>query len=74
MSQAKLSQKYQIVVPKEARLEMGVKAGDHLLVESLHGVTILVPKPKKIGKFLKGLAKGTYSQDYLLHERKTWSD
>ena len=72
MSQAKLSQKNQIVVPKEAREEMKVRAGDRLIVETLHGVTILIPRPKKIGSSLRGLSKGFYSRGYLGEERKSW--
>lgn len=72
MAYAKLSQKHQIVVPKEAREEMGVKAGDQLIVETLHGVTLLMPKPKKIGRHLRGLSKGLYSKNYLKDERTSW--
>jgi len=74
MPQAKISQKYQIVIPKEAREEMHVGAGDFLIVESLHGVTVLIPKPKKIGRALRGLSKGLYSKGYLADERKSWPD
>ena len=72
MPEAKLSEKYQIVVPKQAREEMGVKAGDHLLVETLHGLTLLLPKPKKISRALRGYSKGLFSLDYLPKERKSW--
>jgi AbrB family looped-hinge helix DNA binding protein len=58
MPQAKVSQKYQIVIPKEARQEMKVGSGDKLIVEAPHGVTILLPKPKKMGRALRGLSKG----------------
>lgn len=73
MSQVKLSRKHQIVIPKEARQEMQVKAGDHLIVESLHGITIILPRPKIIGRHLKGLAKGIYSSRYLGKERRSWT-
>ncbi len=73
MPQTKMSQKNQIVIPKEAREEMHVKGGDHLIVEALHGVTILIPKPKKISRSLRGLSKGVYPPNYLTHERKSWS-
>ena len=72
MAQAKMSQKNQIVIPKEAREEMHIKGGDQLIVEALHGVTILIPRPKKIGRSLRGLSKGLYSSDYLTRERKSW--
>ena len=72
MPEATLSQKYQIVIPKEARKEMGIEAGDKIIVETIHGVTLLIPKPKKTGTLLKGLLKGLYPKDYLSNERKSW--
>lgn len=72
MGQAKISQKNQIVIPKEAREEMKVHAGDEILVEAIHGITLLMPKPKRIGRFLKGFSEGTYSKGYLPSERKSW--
>ena len=73
MPQATISQKNQIVVPKEARQGMHVGAGDQLIVETINGVTILLPKPKKIGRALKGLSSGVYPKNYLRRERKSWS-
>ena len=72
MSQAKISQKNQIVIPKAAREEMHVKAGDRLIVETIHGVTLLMPRPKNIGRHLRGLNKKMYSKTYLTRERKSW--
>ena len=73
MSQATISQKNQIVIPKQARQGMHVGAGDQLIVETINGVTILLPKPKKIGRALKGLSSGVYPKNYLRRERKSWS-
>lgn len=72
MPQAKISQKHQIVIPKEARTEMHVKAGDRLIVETIHGITLLMPRPKKTGRHLRGLDRGIYSKGYLNDERKSW--
>lgn len=73
MPHATISQKNQIVIPREARQGMHVGAGDQLIVETINGVTILLPKPKKIGQALKGLSKGVYPKNYLRRERKSWS-
>ncbi len=73
MSQAKVSEKYQIVIPKEARDAMKVKKGDHLIVETFDGITFLIPKAKKMSRFLKGLFKGTFPKNYLKKERMSWS-
>lgn len=72
MTTAKISQKYQIVIPKEARKEMKVEAGDHLWVETLHGITLLMPKPQNVAEKIRGLSKDIYSKHYLKRERKSW--
>lgn len=72
MAVQKLSTKNQIVLPKEAREAMGVKGGDELLVVVKDGLTIVMPKPKRYARVLRGLAKGTYPSDYLKRERRAW--
>lgn len=72
MGQAKLSGKYQIVIPKEAREAMSVKAGDKLMVATFHGVTFIVPRKKKISEMLRGLSKGMFPEGYLGNERGSW--
>lgn len=72
MTQAKLSEKYQIVIPKEAREAMSVKAGDKLIVTTIRGVTFIIPKKKKVAEMLRGLSKGMFQDDYLKKERESW--
>lgn len=72
MAQAKLSEKYQIVIPKESREAMSLKAGDHLIVETIHGITLIIPKRKKISNMLCGLSKGMFQDHYLKNERGSW--
>ena len=72
MGVQKLSSKNQIVIPKEAREAMGVKGGDHLLIVVKDGLTIVMPKPKRYARALRGLAKGMYPADYLKRERREW--
>ena len=67
-----MSSKNQIVVPKEARTALGVKAGDKLLVEVRGKLMILMPKPKDPLKSLYGIAKGLYPDGYLKKERESW--
>jgi len=70
--EATLSSKNQIVIPKEAREALGVKAGDKLLIV-VHGDGVIVlQKPKSFHKALRGLARGTYPPDYLKKERESW--
>jgi len=68
----KLSSKNQLVLPKEAREAMGVKGGDELLVVVKDGLTIVLPKPKRYARALRGIAKNIYPRDYLKRERRAW--
>ena len=70
--EATLSSKNQIVIPKEAREALGVKAGDKLLIVVHGNGVILRQKPKSYSEAIKGLAKGLYPPDYLQKERESW--
>jgi AbrB family looped-hinge helix DNA binding protein len=72
MAVQKLSSKNQIVIPREARQAMGVKGGDELLIVVKDNLTLVLPKPKRYTRALKGLAKGTYPPNYLKRERRSW--
>ena len=69
---ATLSSKNQIVIPREAREELGVKSGDKLLVVSKDGKVLIMARPQSFAKSLKGMAKGKYPADYIEQERKSW--
>jgi len=73
MSQATLSAKNQIVIPREAREALGVKPGDKLLVVVRRGRVIVLEKPKAPHSALRGLGAGTYPDGYLAKERKSWA-
>lgn len=72
MAVQRLSSKNQIVIPKEARQAMGVKAGDELLIVVKGGLMLVMPEPKRYAPTLGGLAKGTYPLGYLKRERRSW--
>ncbi len=72
MAEAKLSAKNQIVIPREARLALKVKAGDKILVVVRGDRVILLQKPKAFHAAIRGLAKGMYGDDYLAKERESW--
>lgn len=72
MHEAKLSTKNQIVIPREARTALDVKAGDKLLVVVRNGTVVLLPKPKKYSRSLKDITKDVYPPDYLKKERESW--
>jgi antitoxin PrlF len=72
MADATLSSKNQIVIPREAREALGVKAGDKLLVVVRGKTVIILPKPDNFEKAIRGLAGGAYPPDYLRKERQSW--
>ena len=69
---ATLSSKNQIVIPREAREKLGLKAGDQLEVVVKGGIMIVFPKPKSYEAALRGIARGLYPEGYLDQERDSW--
>jgi AbrB family looped-hinge helix DNA binding protein len=72
MAEATLSSKNQIVIPREAREALGLKAGDRLLVVTRRERVIVLQKPKSPHAAIRGLAQGVYPRGYLERERKSW--
>lgn len=73
---AKLSAKHQIVIPRDIRRQLGLAAGDELLVEVQGHAILLVPRPRSYTKRLRGLHKdvwrGVDAAAYVREERKGW--
>jgi AbrB family looped-hinge helix DNA binding protein len=72
MSEATLSAKHQIVIPREAREALGLKAGDKLLVVVHDNKVIVLEKPKSYRAAISGLGRGVYPPGYLKKERDSW--
>jgi AbrB family looped-hinge helix DNA binding protein len=72
MTEATLSAKNQIVIPREAREALQVKPGDKLVVVVRGERVIVLQKPKSHHAAIRGLAGGVYSGAYLQKERKSW--
>ena len=72
MTEATLSTKNQIVIPREARAALQVKAGDKLLVVVRGERVIVLQKPKSHHAAIRGLARGVYSSTHLQKERRSW--
>ena len=72
MQTVTLSSKNQIVIPKEARKAMHIKANDQLLVVVKDNITIILPKPKKYSETLAGIGKGIYKRGHIKEERRSW--
>lgn len=72
MPEVALSSRNQIVIPREAREALRVKAGDKLLVV-VRGDKVIVPqKPVSPRAAIRGLARGMYPAKYLQKERRSW--
>lgn len=72
MREVKLSTKYQIVIPREIREALGVKAGDKLAAVPRRDIVILLRRPKKYSQAIAGIGKGLFGADYLSKERESW--
>ena len=72
MHEVKLSSKNQIVIPREVRSALGVKAGDKMVIVTRGEKAIMLRKPKRYSKATAGMAKGIYPSDYLKAERESW--
>lgn len=71
----KISSKNQIVIPKDIRQDLKVKAGDEIMLVSRNGIVYLLPKPESLAKALRGLAKKMgvpYGRSYLKKEKASW--
>lgn len=72
MYEVKLSSKNQIVIPREIRNTLRVKAGDRLLMVTRGDTVVLLGKPKRYAKAISGIGKDLYPPDYLERERESW--
>ncbi len=76
MQTAKVSGKYQIVIPKRVREALGLRPGDKLLISVEDDRAVLRLRPESYSEHLRGLHKelwqGIDSADYLNEERDSW--
>jgi AbrB family looped-hinge helix DNA binding protein len=77
-STVKVSKRYQIAVPANARRQLNIHSGDQLLVDIQDGMLILLPSPSSYTYHLSGLHKeiweGVETQAYLDQERQAWEE
>jgi AbrB family looped-hinge helix DNA binding protein len=73
---AKVSRKNQVVLPKEVREQLGVKAGDNLLFVVREGEVIVRARPASFTKAMRGLHKHVRDKldvdRWLAEERQPW--
>lgn len=71
-----VSSKYQIVIPREAREKLNLKAGDKLIIKANNEKITIYPQPKSYAKYSLGLGKkiwqGVDATEYVKKERQAW--
>ena len=72
MAEATLSSKNQIVIPKEVREALKVKAGDKLIFTVIENRMIIMEKPSSWSEAINNLPRTNYPPDYLEKERADW--
>jgi len=80
MAQAKLSKKYQVVIPREIRRKLGLEAGSTISLYPLDDKrAVLVKQPKDYVAALEGLGADIWkslggADNYIKEERASWGD
>jgi AbrB family looped-hinge helix DNA binding protein len=72
MHEVKLSRENQIIISRDIRDALGVKAGDSLLVVPRGHTVILLRKPRRYSKAIAGAGKDLYGSNFLPEERESW--
>lgn len=72
----KVSSKYQIVIPRDAREKLNLKVGDKLIIKANNEKIIIYPQPRSYTKYALGLGKEIWQDidatEYVRKERQTW--
>lgn len=63
MPEVTVSSKGQIVIPKELREELELKAGKKVAIQEVDGVLILIPVPRDPVEKLHGLTEGIFRKE-----------
>jgi len=76
MIKTTISQKYQVVIPKEIREKTNVVEGQEMYVYSVGDSIIMSPSPKSYSEKMLGLGqeiwKGVDPLEYIRRERADW--
>lgn len=72
----KVSKRNQIVMPAEARRQLGIRSGDELLVDVQGHIIVLMPRPRDYTSYMAGLHgeiwRGIDAARYIHEEREEW--
>jgi len=72
MAEATISSKNQIVIPRQAREALKLKAGDKILVVVRGARVLVLQRPKSHRSAIRGLAKNRTRGVNLPEERQSW--
>jgi AbrB family looped-hinge helix DNA binding protein len=72
MAQATVSSKNQIVIPREARQALDLRAGDKVLVVVRGKRVLVLQKPASYRAAIRGLAGKSYPSQHVKKERQSW--
>jgi AbrB family looped-hinge helix DNA binding protein len=72
VAQATISSKNQIVIPREAREALGLKAGDQVVVVVRGKRVLMLQKPSSHRAAIRGLARKSFPAGHLQKERRSW--
>jgi AbrB family looped-hinge helix DNA binding protein len=72
MVQATVSSKNQIVIPREAREALGLRAGDKVLIVVRGKRVLVLQKPASHSAAIRGLAGTAYPARHVKKERESW--
>lgn len=65
MAEARISSKYQLVIPKEIREGSGLKIGEKIIILNKDGIINLIPQHmlKKMRGFIKGIKTTPFREE-----------
>jgi AbrB family looped-hinge helix DNA binding protein len=75
-NRVKVGKRYQIVIPKKVREQLGVNIKDELIMSVRDGWIVMQLMPRKYSEYMQGLGKevwkGVEAIEYVRSEREAW--
>ena len=72
----KVGKRYQIVIPRKIREQLGVNIEDELVISVRDARIIIQPRPQRYSEYMQGLGKdvwkGIDAAEYVRKEREAW--
>lgn len=73
MVEVRVSSKNQIVVPREIRDSLQIKARDRILIVPMQDQAAIIPRPDSHRMATAGITADLYPVDYLREEHRRWN-